>query len=571
MPHNSIFNLVAILARLNVKNAIVAPGSRNAPLSIALSRHPAITVYSVPEERSAAYIAMGCAQNTKMPVVLVTTSGTAALNVAPAVAESFYQNIPLIILTADRPPEWIGQLEGQSIEQIGIFKNYIKGEYSIQTDLTHEDALWHMERITSEAVNLANSVPYGPVHMNIPFREPFYPDTENNFNSSAISNVKVIRELTGDYSMSQGQWEDILPELKSYNRCLIIAGQGQMKPKMVQILSSISEKQQIPIVGDIISNYHEVMSCIRHHDIFIQQVRQIKKGVFEPDLVLTFGNSLISKNLKVYLRNKQKITHWHIQPSGKVADIFKSLKKVIRCTPQSFFSKMSTEFDAQKVGNDFFTVWQESERDAARFLNKYLSGNKVFSELKVMNEILRLLPGNCNLHLGNSMPVRYANMIGLNNSERVCVFSNRGTSGIDGVLSTAVGHALDSTKMNIVILGDMSFFYDRNAFWNKIPKYNMRIIVINNYGGGIFKHLNESEKQPEVDDLFVTRQDYTVKPVADEYGFEYFLCRSVKELEKKLPLFFRDDSVQKILEIPIDLNDSINVYNQFINENQNRS
>ena len=123
MPHNSIFNLVAILARLNVKNAIVAPGSRNAPLSIALSRHPAITVYSVPEERSAAYIAMGCAQNTKMPVVLVTTSGTAALNVAPAVAESFYQKIPLIILTADRPPEWIGQLEGQSIEQIGIRKN----------------------------------------------------------------------------------------------------------------------------------------------------------------------------------------------------------------------------------------------------------------------------------------------------------------------------------------------------------------------------------------------------------------------------------------------------------------
>ncbi|MEE9190699.1 MAG: 2-succinyl-5-enolpyruvyl-6-hydroxy-3-cyclohexene-1-carboxylic-acid synthase, partial [Candidatus Neomarinimicrobiota bacterium] len=426
------------------------------------------------------------------------------------------------------------------------------------------------ERLTSEAVNLANSVPCGPVHVNVPFREPFYPDIEDNFDSATISDVKVIRELTNDYSLSQEQWEELLPELKSYNRCVIIAGQSQMNPGMVQILSSISDKQQIPIVGDIISNNHEIKHCIRHHDIFLQQKKQIKKGLLEPDLVLTFGNSLISKNLKVYLRNKQKITHWQIQPSGKVADIFKSLKKIIRCTPQSFFSRMLTEFDARKVRDDFFGVWQEAEQGAEEFLNKYMSGNQIFSELKVMNKILNHLPENCDLHLGNSMPVRYANMIGINNSEGITVFSNRGTSGIDGVLSTAVGHALNSTKMNIVILGDMSFFYDRNALWNKIPKQNLRIIVINNHGGGIFKHLKESGKQSEVDELFVTQQDYTVKPAADEYGFEYFLCKSVNELELRLPIFFSNDAVQKILEIPIELNESINDYNEFMNENKNR-
>jgi 2-succinyl-5-enolpyruvyl-6-hydroxy-3-cyclohexene-1-carboxylate synthase len=568
MSHNPIFNLVAILARLNVKHAIVAPGSRNAPLSIALSRHPEIKVYSVPEERSAAYIAMGCAQISGKPVVLVTTSGTAALNVAPAVAESFYQKIPLIIFTADRPPEWIGQLDGQSIEQAGIFKNYIKGEYSIQADLTHKDALWHMERLTSEAVNLAHCVPYGPVHINAPFREPFYPDAEDNFSGAVISNVRVIREVNGDYGIGQGQWEVILQELKSYKRCLIIAGQSQKISEMVQILSSLSEKQQIPIITDIISNYHEVVHCIKHHDIFLKQDKRTKNGKLNPDLVLTFGDALISKNLKEYLRNKQNLTHWHVQPAGKAADIFKSLKKVIRCTPQSFFSRMSEEFDSGKIGKNFFKAWQESEQDAVELLNKYISRDQVISELKVMNEILRHLPGDCELHLGNSMPVRYANMIGINSTEGISVFSNRGTSGIDGILSTAVGHALYSTKMNIIILGDMSFFYDRNALWNKIPKQNLRIIVINNYGGGIFKHLKESNKQPEVDELFVTEQEYTVNHAAEEYGFEYLLCKSVSELEKRLPEFFGDDSVQKILEIPIDLNSSINVYNQFINENQ---
>jgi 2-succinyl-5-enolpyruvyl-6-hydroxy-3-cyclohexene-1-carboxylate synthase len=315
-------------------------------------RHPEIVTRTISDERSAAFIALGMARQLRQPVGLVCTSGSAVYNYAPAIAEAYFQQIPLIIFTADRPPEWTDQLDGQTIRQYNIYGQHIKKSYELPPEQNHSDVLWHAVRIVSEAINLSNTYPFGPVHINVPVREPFYPEKDETMVFD--KDVKVIRQTEGKLSLSS----EVIDQLKQYwdtfQRKIIVCGQYALDPKVSFSLERVSQNQQIPVVADIISNQHAVSTAIKHTDTILAQKDEVLLQSLQPDLLITFGLSVISKNLKRFLRQYPPKVHWHIQPAGEVADTFQALTQIIHTDPATFFDLVSEFFANTVEQKDYF-------------------------------------------------------------------------------------------------------------------------------------------------------------------------------------------------------------------------
>ncbi|GAA4427937.1 2-succinyl-5-enolpyruvyl-6-hydroxy-3-cyclohexene- 1-carboxylic-acid synthase [Pontibacter saemangeumensis] len=538
-----VVNIADICARKGVEQVVLSPGSRCAPLTIAFARHPKLTVRTVSDERSAAFIALGMAMTTGKPTVLVCTSGTAALNYAPAVAEAYFQQVPLLVLTADRPPEWIDQLDGQTIRQQEVYGRHIKQSYTFPVDIAHPDAVWHSARLVSEALNEAVAFPAGPVHINIPLREPFYPALGETVTYS--DSIKVIEEEQPIYTLSDLQAQRFVQELQAYKRILIVAGQHQLDMELVRTLENFAQATSAVVVGDIISNVQQSPGTVRHQDVIFSCTNEERLAKLQPDLLLTFGKSVISKSLKLYLRKYKPKAHWHLQQAGQVADTFQSLSKIIRCAPSEFFKAVTKD---PSPSNTFTNAWKYMDEKAGRFLTDY-TGSAAFSELAVVGRVLAELPQQSNLHLANSMSVRYANILALQPEQQVAVYANRGTSGIDGSTSTAVGCALTSKGITTLLTGDLAFFYDRNGLWHNYLPENLRIVLLNNHAGGIFRLIDGPKQQPELAPYFETHQALDAQNTARDFKMDYAAVRSLHELEKVLPVFFSSAAGPGILEI----------------------
>ena len=278
-----VTDIAEICARLGLKNVVLSPGSRCAPLVLAFNRHPEMKVRTVSDERAAAFTGLGMAQISGKASVLVCTSGTAAYNYAPAVTEAFYQQIPLLILTADRPNEWVDQQDGQTIRQTNIYHNHIKQSFNFPADLSHPDAIWHANRMISEAINLAHTFPFGPVHINLPLREPFYPTPEETFSYS--QNLKVIQEEQNPFELGEKQAENLRKELQQFSRILIVAGQQMPDPELQDTVSTFCDENHSVLVSDVISNFN-TENAIIHQDIF-QSAKNLKTEKLTPDLLIT--------------------------------------------------------------------------------------------------------------------------------------------------------------------------------------------------------------------------------------------------------------------------------------------
>jgi 2-succinyl-5-enolpyruvyl-6-hydroxy-3-cyclohexene-1-carboxylate synthase len=549
-----ILNLVNILAKKGVNNAIISPGSRNAPLTIALVRHPEIIAKSVSDERSAAFIALGMAQNLKAPVAICCTSGSAAYNYAPAVAEAFFQEVPLIILTADRPKEWIHQHDGQTIYQTDIFGKHVKQSFEIGAGYEHPDAIWYIERMVNEAINLANSYPKGPVHINIPLREPFYPD--ENENVSFSSNPRIIEVLETERTLEKTQWHKLLNKFQDYDNILIAGGQNEKDDKLTHILQKLQDEFRVVCVGDTISNLG--FQAISKHDIFLKPENE----QFRPELLITFGKSFISKGLKTFLRKNKALEHWQLQIDEHLIDTFQSLTKIIPMKPIDFFTKLYEDLDFEKFraggeerDENYKNEWINQERKATIYLEKFFNQNihqEKFNEFAVIKILMDSIPAGSQLHLANSMSVRYANYIGIDFNQNIEVFANRGTSGIDGCVSTAVGQALTTDKLVFLLVGDVAFFYDRNGLWNRYLPDNLRIILLNNHGGGIFRIIDGPNKQAELADYFETVQPMNAKNTANDAGLTYFFSKNQEEFAESLLEFVSKSAKPQLLEIETD-------------------
>tara|TARA_B100000809_G_scaffold166521_1_gene163794 strand:+ start:4302 stop:5942 length:1641 start_codon:yes stop_codon:yes gene_type:complete len=530
----AIHNIPEICCQLGVTDVIMSPGSRCAPLTIAFAQHPSIKERSIPDERSAAFIGLGLALDQNRPVALVCTSGTALLNYSPAVAEAFYQEIPLVILSADRPPEWTDQQDGQTIHQVNAFGKHAKRSYQLPTDNEHPDSEWQICKTISDAVNLANTYPKGPVHINIPLREPFYPEAPIKYSKE----IRVIKARQGKHTLSENESKELYKEIKNYSKILIIAGQGNYSTTLANEI----ESWKTPLISEVISNFPEKKYSIIAHDKFID----LNVTTFQPDLLITFGLSVLSKTLKTYLRKHKAKAHWHIQESGSTApDTFQSLTDVINCKLEDFFRHLRPGQTSKKWRND----WIDANKSAQKAIKTSLE-IIAFCEFKALKIITDNLPLQANLHLANSMAVRYSNYYPPKNN---IVYANRGTSGIDGSTSTCIGVSLnDKNQTNVLFSGDLSFFYDQNAFWNNYIGNNIRIVVFNNHGGGIFRMIEGPAKQQELEANFVVEQKLNAKLSAEQYGLNYFSADSEESLLEALPCFFKHSKKSAILEVETD-------------------
>jgi 2-succinyl-5-enolpyruvyl-6-hydroxy-3-cyclohexene-1-carboxylate synthase len=289
------------------------------------------------------------------------------------------------------------------------------------------------------------------------------------------------------------------------------------------------------VVADVISNLQGLATAIRHQDVFLSGSEVPDGPDLQPDLLITFGLSNISKHLKLFLRSCPATSHWHLQAAGPVADPFQSLTRVIRVQPENFFAAL-TPFPYNR-DLDYQACWQQKEQAAAGYLASCLKLPE-WNEFIACRQVMAALPGDSLLHLANSMAVRYANLVGLRPDQKAEVFANRGTSGIDGCTSTAVGAALSTDKPTVLFTGDLAFFYDRNALWHNYLPANLRIVVFNNHGGGIFRLLPGPRRQPELEELFETRQQLDAASAAREFKLRYFACHNGAELAAALPEFW---------------------------------
>jgi len=504
-----IYDLVGICADYGVEKAVVCPGSRCAPLLIGFGKHPDIETISVTDERSAGFIALGLAQQSDMPVVLVCTSGTAAQNFAPAVTEAFYQNVPLIVLTADRPPEWIDQWDGQTIHQEKMYEPHVKGSFIYDENNVN---------VGEEALTLASDGAKGPVHLNIPIREPFYPNSLEQI-EIATNGTEFAKEKK--YEIEDSIWDEFETIMNSSDKVLVLGGQLEPNSELVELLNKVN----IPIVGDVISNLHGVDGVIKSSDL----VFKTNDESIVPDFIITVGLSIISKNLKLYLRKYKPKHHWHIG-LGNVGDPFQSLTKIIEVTPVHFFKEWIEKKISPNDQSDYQFILTEMQKKVDQELSDKLEKSE-FNYFSAVQKVLKQLPKNTVLHVGNSMPVRITNFIGIDDSS-VDVWCNRGTSGIDGVLSTAVGHALaEPNRKHILIVGDLSFFYDRNGLWlnHEFPT-NLQIVVLNDSGGGIFNMIPGPSNQDGLTNLFTTPHKRTAELTAIEFGLNYQSAESLEEI-----------------------------------------
>jgi 2-succinyl-5-enolpyruvyl-6-hydroxy-3-cyclohexene-1-carboxylate synthase len=562
----ALYNIVEICVQKGIRTVVISPGSRSAPLTLAFARHKKIETLVIPDERSAAFVALGIAQTRKETVALLCTSGSASLNYAPAIAEAFFQEVPLLVLTADRPPEWIDQQDGQTIRQRNIYQNHCKASFELPVDYNHPDSLWHINRIVNEAINLTQHGQTQPVHINVPIREPFYP--EENEEIAFDENVRIIHQIRTIANPAQVDWQKLMQIEETCEKQLIVVGQTPMNSILLNTLPQIERKGifRIPIVADLIANAYPFGKTISHHDLILMKNDETLKKALQPDLLITLGKSVLSKALKQFLRKYPPRYHWHFQEHGQAPDTFRSLTHILPISPEKGLEYYLSYTRKKVQKDDYFKLWLSEELKAEKFLAQFFENQEVFSEFGAMQVVMKNLPENSFLHLANSMPVRYANYLSLSPEKNIEVFANRGTSGIDGSNSTALGSALATDRLVTLITGDMAFLYDRNAFWHNHLPANLRVVVLNNFGGGIFRLLPESGKLPELDTFFETKQNSTTKQVAEEFGLEYLLAHNYEQLSDALKTFFEPSAKIKILETQTQKSDNQSFFDFFKKE-----
>lgn len=526
-----IIDLVDILAQQGLTHAVVCPGSRSAALTLAFARNPAIHTTVSIDERSAGFIALGMAVELQKPVALICTSGTAAYNFAPAVAEAFFQRTPLLVITADRPAEWIHQHDGQTIYQREIFGKHVKASLEFPADTQHADSVWFANRISNEAYLAARTFPMGPVHLNVPVREPFYPEADEVFRPGDRN--RVVGRLQEVPSLAIEDWHFLQDEWEKAENVLIAAGQGLYSPQLSATLNAITEEWEVPVLGDVTANLGGHADFISLQDVLLQS-----EGATElvPDLLITFGQSFLSKKFRQFVRKHPPRQHWHIGRETLLIDSLQSLTLQIPVEPAFFFRKMFEDIDYKQrfteeeeaYDSGYKREWLARERLAARIVSEH-STSHALTDLAAMRHIVELLADDARVHLGNSMPVRYGNLLqrlGL----RQLVWANRGTSGIDGCVSTAIGAALVASKEIVLFVGDVSFLYDRNGFLIERLPENLRIVVLNNGGGNIFRMIDGPARQPELERFFETRHHFTAQATAQDAGIRYLHASNPAEL-----------------------------------------
>ncbi|MDR7212628.1 2-succinyl-5-enolpyruvyl-6-hydroxy-3-cyclohexene-1-carboxylic-acid synthase [Flavobacterium piscis] len=541
-------SIIEICLAKKITNIIISPGSRNAPLTIGFAQNPNFKCYSIADERCAAFFALGIAQQIKQPTVVVCTSGSALLNYYPAVAEAFYSQIPLIVISADRPQSKIDIGDGQTIRQENVFQNHSVFNANL-TELVSEENDLKINKAIETAI-----LQKGPVHINAPFEEPLYETVPALSIQPKIICLEKINQTNTIENL-----DDFVSIWNSAKRKMILVGVNEAYSINDKIVEILANDQSVVVLTETTSNLHHT-NFINSIDTLITPFQDIDFKEFTPEVLVTFGGMIVSKRIKAFLRKYKPKHHWHID-TLRAYDTFSSLTKHFENEPNVFFEQFLSK--AKKVESDYFS--KINSIYALRKIRKKEYLNKIaFSDFKVFEKVIESLPKYCQLQISNSSAIRYAQLIDIDAS--IEVFSNRGTSGIDGSTSTAIGASVGSEKQTVFITGDISFLYDSNALWNSYIPKNFKIILINNGGGGIFRILPGHEEKPVFNTYFETSHQLTAEHLAKMYQFNYYTASDLISLEQNLKLLYAVDNAPGILEIFTPTADNDKILLQFFKE-----
>lgn len=530
---------ISLLAELfvqhHLENIVISPGSRNAPIVISFANNKNINSFTIVDERSAAFFALGMALKTGKTVAIACTSGSAVLNYASAISEAYYQKIPLLILTADRPINLIDVGDGQTIRQNGVFKNFIKKSYELPLEISSEEEKLEVEKIINEALNNCQLPEAGPVHINIPFEEPLY-----NYVNEHIETKAFIK--TPNNKVDESEVNLLSSEVSNCKKVMVVAGQFRPDEQLNEQLSKLCSFENIVVLSETTSNLY-CNGYIDTIDNIVSGFNEGKKELFAPEILISIGGQVVSKMLKKFLRNYKPKRHYHISPSGEKMDTYFSLTRSINYNPVDFFFSLLKGMQSCK--SNYNSLWKKRKSKIDKLKEQYLK-NIEYSDFKVFESIVNHLPENSILHLGNSTPVRYSQLFG--SKKGIIYNSNRGVSGIDGQVSTAAGYTFYSNKLNVLITGDLGFLYDSNGLMNSYLKPNFKVIVINNSGGGIFRFIPGPDTTPNLEEVFAYHHNYKAEFICKAFNVEYFKAENLSQFEKSFDLLINNDK-PSVLEV----------------------
>jgi len=541
-------SIIEICLAKGITNIIISPGSRNAPLTIGFAQNPNFTCYSIADERSAAFFALGIAQQIKQPTAVICTSGSALLNYYPAFAEAFYSQIPLIVISADRPQSKIDIGDGQTIRQENVFQNHSVFNANLTEEASEENDLKINKAIETAILQK------GPVHINAPFEEPLYQTVDT---LSVHPKITVSDEIIGTKTIKNS--EELVSIWNSAKRKLVMVGVNEANTIDDKIVQNLANDPSVVVLTETTSNLHHP-NFINSIDTLITPFENGDFEEFQPEILLTFGGMIVSKRIKAFLRKYKPKQHWHVD-TLRAYDTFDAKTKHIVMQPNDFFTDLLSK--TTFVESDYFSKIDKIYDLRKIRKQEYLS--KIpFSDFQVFEKIIETLPKNSQLQISNSSAIRYAQLIDIDSS--IEVFCNRGTSGIDGSTSTAVGASVGSKKQNVFITGDISFLYDSNALWNSYIPNNFKIILINNGGGGIFRILPGHEEKPVFNTYFETSHQLTAEHLAKMYKMNYLTATDLKSLNESIDSLYNQNNAPGILEIFTPTLENNVILNQFFKE-----
>lgn len=546
--HYSAAELARLCAAKGIKHAVISPGSRSAPLVIAFTRQEGIECLRVIDERSAAFFALGMAQQLHAPVALICTSGSAVLNYGPAIAEAFYQRVPLLVITADRPEEWVDQGEGQAIRQEGALLPHVKKSVQLPRSTGDDLSRWHCGRLINEAIDHTLLPVPGPVQVNVPFEEPLYGQAPSLAGTSDVARF-IAPVMTESFILPEhARW--LIGQFAACRKVMVLAGQGVWSDGLRKQLRQLAALPQVSVHTEATSNLDDP-AFITTIDRVIAAVGEKNEKDLRPELLITFGGAVVSKRIKTLLRKWKPAQHWHVDAAQRHFDTYQSLTHDIAVNPEVFFAQLTEAVAAASQREDSFygEAWRMLDQ-RTRGQHERTLASAPFCDLTVFNTLNDRIPGGTAIHLANSTPARYAQLFDRVRGHQW--FGNRGTSGIDGCTSTAVGAAFATKRTTTLITGDTAFCYDSNAFWNGHLSPALKLIVIDNGGGNIFRFIEGPDTDAQLLSWFETPHGRDIAKLVKSFDLPYHHAYDQASLETGVDWLYGAHDRPAVLHITTD-------------------
>lgn len=575
--------LTSLLLEYGVSDAVVCPGSRNAPIVHNLSQCQSIRCHPVTDERSAGFYALGIAQATQRPTVVCVTSGTALLNLAPAVAEAYYQHVPLVVVSADRPVQWIDQLDGQTLPQPDALGRFVRKAVSLPEphvasvgsgdgleaagkgalsdgDKRLDEERWMCRRLVNEALHAATCRQPAPVHINVPITEPLFA-----FDVAELPVAKRFRQMEKVSFLNQQRL--LFERFFSADRPMIVIGQmayGIISPETIRSLS-----QHYVVMAEPLSNLHYQTIHFDEAVRVVDSLDQNESLQYVPDYIIYIGDTLVSKPTRRWLRST-KATSCVITPDAlDIHDPIMTLEDIVECPLEDVDLLLSSFCDIYDNPEDFeddedvmahedsrhgfHACWQQLLDRCAECAETYEPGFSQMATVKYFEEQLADLDTDICVHYANSSAVRLACIYAQH-----YVWCNRGVNGIEGSLSTAAGFSLATDALTVCVIGDLSFFYDQNALWNSNIGGNLRIVLLNNSGGGIFRQLKWLDKSPVATSFVAAQHETTAQGICTQNDIGYISAKDMGEMQIGIvTLLTRETNIPMLLEVFTDVDEDM--------------